>query len=119
MVESAKTTINDILDELLETAHKILKYQVGIAFGQEPPEGHELYNSKQQHALLDMIKPMLNQAEQTKALNVKSSAEVVKMLKQGKVSVDEAMKLLQLIDKQVQVEGAELKLGLKRDAAKL
>ena len=119
MVESAKTTINDILDELLETAHRVLKYQVGIAFGEEPPEGHELYNHKEQHVLLDMIKPMLHSAEQTKSLNIKSSAEVVKMLKQGRISVDEAMKILRLIDKQVQVEGAEIKLDLKKDAAKL
>ena len=119
MVEQAKTTINDILDELLETAHRVLKYQIGVAFGVDPPEGSELYNSKEQHRLLDMIKPMLHQAEQTKQINAKSSTEVVKMLKQGKISVDEAMKILTLIDKQVQVEGAELKLGLKKDAAKL
>ena len=67
----------------------------------------------------NMIKPMLHSAEQTKSLNIKSSAEVVKMLKQGRISVDEAMKILRLIDKQVQVEGAEIKLDLKKDAAKL
>jgi len=119
MTDAPKTTINDILDELLETAHRVLKYQIGIAFGAEPPEGSENYNNKEQHVLLDMIKPMLNQAEQTKQINAKSSTEVIKMLKKGTVSVEEAMKILRLIDKQTKVEESELRLGLHREAATL
>jgi hypothetical protein len=58
---------------------------------------------------------MLQEFQETKKIDANSSSEVVKMLSAGKITPSEAIKILEVIESKVRVEGEEMKLGLKKE----
>ena len=110
-----RSSLDEIAEDLIDAAHVIHKYHIGIALGQDPPEGFEKGNKEYQHMILETVEPLLKKYEETKNINATSSNEVINLLKTGKVKPQEALQLLSLISMRTKVEEEELKLQLKKE----
>jgi len=113
-----KVSIEDIAETLIRAASRIFQYHISIAFGQEPPEGFESGNKDYQQKILDQVSPMIKEYQQTKQLTATSANSVITLLSRGKVTPTEALALLGVIKKRVDVEEDELALRLKKDLIK-
>jgi len=109
-----KKTMNDVLDHLISTSAKILDYRCGLAMGEDPPDGSELYNKEEQLRILDLIKPILRQTKQTQQLEARSAQDVIDLLKSGKITIEDAHLLMGLIKLKVDMEESEIKSELQR-----
>ncbi len=110
-----KILVGDVLDDLVNAASTFLKYRIGVAMGKTPPPGSENYNPAEQKYIIDLVKPLLEKAQQSKAVEANSSRDVIKLLTKGKITPNEAKELLMLMKDQTLVEREELKVGLQRE----
>jgi hypothetical protein len=115
--KTEKTHINDVLDGLVEAVSKIMDYRVGVAMGLKPPKGHENYNAEEQKYLIDLVKPILDKAQQSRTIEANSSRDVIKLLTNGKITPNEAKELLMVMKDQTLVEEKEIKVGLQKNIA--
>jgi hypothetical protein len=108
-------TLEDMTRRLVQVAYKIQEYHIATALGLPPPEGFEKGDTNRQNEILAKVTPMLQEFQETKKIDANSSSEVVKMLSAGKITPSEAIKILEVIESKVRVEGEEMKLGLKKE----
>jgi len=113
-----KVSVDAIAETLIRAADRIYKYHISIAFGQEPPEGFEAGNKDYQQKILDLVSPMVKEYQQTKQITATTAGSVIALLSKGKVTPSEALALLSIIKKKVDVEEDELALKLKKDLIK-
>jgi hypothetical protein len=110
-----KATIKDIAENLIKAADRIYRYYIGIALGQEPPEGFEQGNKDYQTQILAQVGPMLKDYQQTQKINADSSGAVIDLLKNGKVTPRDAIDLLKVISTKLSVEEDEMQHKIKRE----
>ncbi|MES0340745.1 MAG: hypothetical protein ABUK08_00360 [Candidatus Humimicrobiaceae bacterium] len=114
-IKNKKIHITEVLDDLVGAASRFLKYRIGVAMGETPPAGHENYNPAEQKYIIELVKPLLEKAQQSKAIEANSSRDVIILLTKGKITPNEAKELLMLMKDQTSVEKEELKVGLQRN----
>ena len=113
-----KVSVEDIAETLIRAAARIYRYHISIAFGQEPPPGFETGNKDYQQKIIDQVSPMIKEYQQTKQITANTSGSVITLLSKGKITPSEALSLLSIIKKKVDVEEDELALKLKKDLIK-
>lgn len=113
-----KVSVEDIAETLIRAAARIYRYHISIAFGQEPPDGFEAGNKDYQQKIIDQVSPMIKEYQQTKQITANTAGSVITLLSKGKVTPSEALALLSIIKKKVDVEEDELALKLKKDLIK-
>jgi len=118
--------LSDIVDNIVDKAYQIIVWKIiaatdqtevqdvwGIAEGL--PAGYMNYDHKLLDSILDMVKPLLSSAQQTKKVEAETAKDIVALIKTGKLSIEEAMKLMNLLKSKVEVEEKESKFRLQKN----
>jgi hypothetical protein len=117
-IKSKKIHINDIVDDLVDTVGTILKYRSMVAMGiklDAEETGYPNWDKKHQNELVDLVKPLIKNAQQSRIIEAECSKDVIKLLTKGKIATKEAMGLLALMDTKNRVEEGELKIQMQKD----
>lgn len=118
-----KVRVEDVVDSIVEKAYQIIEWRMARAtpgYGDRNlvPEGYDHFHQDALSEILDLVKPMLGKAQETRLINAKTSNEVMKLLARGKVSMSEARELLAVLSSKLKVEEEEMKLDLKKTIVK-
>ena len=100
------TTAAEVRAVLLDAAADIITYKVAMASGQEVPDsidGRYFDKEEQQHVWAAIV-PMMQQAGDLQKTQAESTQEVIKALSAGKITVNDALKLMDILDKQANIE---------------
>ena len=92
-----KKTTQDITDMVIDAAYTVYEHKCRMAQGLAPINGAEFGDPQAQKELAQLVAPLIQSAQTTKQLEVQSVADALAMLKRGKVSVQECLKLVELI----------------------
>lgn len=116
-----KTTVNGIVDNLIDVVGKIIEYKSMIAMGLPLPKevDYSVWNKPYQQELMDLAKPMIQNAQQGRVLEAESSRDIIKLLGQGKINFKEAASLLELMKDKAKLEEQEIKNKMQKDLADL
>ena len=102
--------LHEITDLLIDTAYQIVDYKGKVALGvpsEELPENYISFDDSSQNYIMDLVRPMLRTAQQIKKVQADSVKDVIKQLSKGKLTIDEATKLIELIGTKVEAEVME------------
>jgi hypothetical protein len=105
-----KRELYEVTEMLVDLAYKIIEYRGKLAFGvtsEDLPENYVNFNIVSQNYIMDLVKPLLGTAQQTKKIQAETVKDVIKQLGSGKVSLDEAKKLIELITAKAEAEMLE------------
>jgi hypothetical protein len=119
-----KPHLSDIVDELVETTYDLLRWRIIASKNRVIededkarelglPKGWHMYDHKELNKIVDMVKPMLKDAQSTRKIEAQTSLEVVSLLRKGIISIEDAMKLMNLVKSRVEVEEKETRLKLQ------
>jgi len=118
MKKTNQDKINDMLDELIEAAHLIVKHKIFLAIGDQnekkgeedfQPEAPILpYRYQEEHAnwVMEMVEPHLAKAQILREIEMNNSSQVMGLMASGKITLKEAQQLVSLM--RVQIDTAEL-----------
>lgn len=118
MKNDEKPNLSDIVDCLVEETYNILKWRIiaskNVIIRDEeearalglPPDWFS-YDHKELNKIVDMVKPMLKDAQSTRKIEAQTALEVVQLMQKGKISISDAMSLMTLIKTQVEVQEKE------------
>ena len=109
-----KVHVDEIVDRLVEVAQQILEYKIGVAMGEDPPEGHGKYNKEFQEYIVDFIKPMIKKSQQSREIEAQSTNDIIKMLSAGQISITQAVELISLLKDKLKVEKDTLTIDLQK-----
>jgi len=110
-----KTSINDVVDELIAATAKILTHKARVALGEEPSEDAHKFCKNEMAEILKIATPLIQACQVSRGLEANSSSEVVKMLSEGKITPAEAVALLKLVKDKVEVEAKEMEHQIKME----
>lgn len=108
--------LNDVVDSLVDSAFRILEFRALLALGQheEMPDNWVSFDHEQQDVIIDLVKPLLSSAQQTRKITAETSKDIIALIKKGKVSIAEGKELLVMTKMQLDVESAELQMDMKK-----
>ena len=110
-----KSSLNDVVDDLVIVTAKILRYKAGIAMGEEPPEDSHAYSKKEMEEILKLMTPLIQGVQASRQITANTSAEVIGLLAEGKVSAAEALALLKMVKEKVGIEEKEMEHKIKKE----
>lgn len=113
-VDHETQDITEIAENLISVAKRIYDYRIAIALGEKPKEALNHGFIDYQQYIIDLVEPMIKDYQQTKNIDAKSASEVIKLLGKGKVTPREAIELLTVIGKTIEVEEKEMKKELQK-----
>lgn len=114
----SRKTLSNVVDRLVENAYNILNWKYISATEQMPgmdkvakglPKGYMNFDHAKLEQILRMAEPLLKDAQATRRVEAQSSNEIIKLIGRGKVSLDEAIKLMSLMKIKLEVEEKEAK----------
>ena len=107
----ATKNLNNILDLLVRNAYQFLEWKLMHAIGQEKelPEGYFNFDHEFLNEVIRKMDPLLSAALHARKMEAETSKDIVKLLSKGKVSLDEATKLMMLARTKLEVEEKETK----------
>lgn len=114
--------LNDIVNMLVKNAYRFLEWKLIAAINQEVgmeieaeglPEGYFNFDHQKLDYIIDLVRPMLKDVQQTKKIQAESSKQIISMLSNGKITIAEAKGLFEMIDAKVELEAKEKKSELK------
>ena len=119
-MENDNKQLSDIVDNIVDKAYKIIEWKIIAATEQRVsddqfnlvsglPVGYMNFDHEVLNSVLDMVKPLLSSAQQTKKVEAETAKDIVKLIKSGKLSIEDAMKLMNLLKSKVEVEEKESK----------
>ena len=124
MPENTKQ-LSDILDAVVDKAYQIIQWKIIAATEQRVsedqfklvsglPVGYMNFDHEILDSILNMVKPLLSSAQQTRKVEAETAKDIVRLIKEGKLTIDEAMKLMTLTKKKIEVENEEAKAKLQQ-----
>lgn len=125
-----KHNLSDIVDELVEETYNLLKWRIiasknrVIEDEQKArdlglPENYHIFDHTELNKIVDLVKPMLRDVQSTRKIEAQTSLEVIQLLQKGAVSIEDAIKLMNLVKSKVEVEEKEVKVKIQNDMYKL
>ena len=122
-------SLNDVVDMLVDNAYHFWRWKLIAAqqqtrsFDKEPkgiPKGYYTgYDHEEMDRVIAIITPLLAAAQQTRTVEAQTSKDIVKLVSSGKISIDEATKLMTLTKIRLDVEEKELKKDLQAEMLKV
>ena len=112
-----RLSLNEVVDDLVVVVAKILAHKGRVALGEEPAEEDYKYNKSAMNEILELAKPLIQSTQASRSITANTSAEVVNMLSEGKVTPAEGIALLKLIKEKVEAETKELEHQLRKELA--
>ena len=94
---SDEPSLVGISDKLVRAANVIVDHKIAIALGLETNNNSIFFNQPEVEWILARVEPMLKTVQQTKKIQAESMADVVSLLKDGKVSLSEAKQVMDLV----------------------
>lgn len=128
--ETRKPNLSDIVDELVETTYHLLRWRIiasqnRVIEDEEKarelglPENYFIFDHTELNKIVDLVKPMLKDAQSTRKIEAQTSLEVIQLLQRGDVSVEDAIKLMNLVKSKVEVEEKETKVKIQKNMYEL
>jgi hypothetical protein len=128
--ETRKPNLSDIVDELVETTYHLLRWRIiasqnRVIEDEEKarelglPENYFIFDHTELNKIVDLVKPMLKDAQSTRKIEAQTSLEVIQLLQRGEVSVEDAIKLMNLVKSKVEVEEKETKVKIQKNMYEL
>ncbi len=125
-----KPNLSDIVDELVETTYDILRWRVIASKNRVIededkarelglPDNWHTYDHTELNKIVDMVKPMLKDAQSTRKIEAQSSFQVIQLLEKGAISIEDAMKLMNLLKSKVEVQEKETRVRIQDEMYKL
>lgn len=95
--------INDVVDLLVDNAYQILNdrllyHQNKFDELSVPKSEYIIQNNEELLKIVDLIKPMLKSAQQTRQIRAESAKDVTRALRMGKITINEAKELLKVVE---------------------
>lgn len=84
-------------DKLIRAANVIVDHKIAIALGFEANPNSIFFNQPEVEWILARVEPMLKTVQQTKKIQAEGMADVTKMLANGKISINEAKQIMELV----------------------
>lgn len=119
--------LSDIVDKLIENTYNILnwkylsatRYSADDEYPEGLPEEYDMYDQDELDKIVKLVEPLLRTAQQTRKFEAETSKDIVKLISSGKVSLDEAIKLMDVVRAKVEVQVAEDKRAMTKKLTKL
>ena len=89
--------INKIKSELLKSAVLVVEQKIALATGKEPPLRIGDYLEKEFDDIWKLLVPMLQKANDNESLSVQNTTEVMNLLAKGKITPEQALKLMEVL----------------------
>ena len=94
-----------VLSGSMPIIRELLRKATGELFDErDPAKGFTGYDLKARDMVISIITPMLQSAGEIQALNAASASEVIQLLKEGKVSFQEAKELMSIVQMQFEMD---------------
>lgn len=119
-----KKNLNDIVDRIVDQTYHILNWKIihamtPMAGMDEIPEGlpedYFNYDHGKLDEVVEIVRPLLKAAQQTRKVEAETSQDVIKLISKGKITMTEAVELMSLVKLRTSVEEQELTLQMKKD----
>jgi hypothetical protein len=107
-----RQSVENIAEKIIWTAKRIFDYRIAVAMGEKPPEALNRGFLDYQQYIIELVEPMILKYQQTKEIEATTSAEVIGLLRKGKITAKDAIELLAVIGKTKEVEEKELRAEL-------
>ncbi len=113
--------LSNVIDKIVESAFRVVEYKSAIAFNEvdDLDEGYTLYNNDAMDYIVNLAKPLLTTAGQTKKIEAQSAAGVLKMLASGKLSPTEASAMMMMLKNKVELEDKEMQAQMQEKLMKM
>lgn len=113
-VDHENQSVDQIAENLISVAKRIYDYRIAVALGEKPREALNRGFVEYQQYIISLVEPMILDYQQAKNIDAKSANEVIKLLGKGKVTPKEAIELLNVVGKTIEVEEKELRNMLQK-----
>lgn len=95
-----RITPNDLRAEFLREAKPVMDAYIDVACGNGAMKGNkEIYGK-----VWDVLSQVILQADDMRIIHVRSNADILKLLRRGKITVDEAERLMSVMQKMFEME---------------
>ncbi|RLI66173.1 MAG: hypothetical protein DRO88_02585 [Promethearchaeia archaeon] len=123
-------SLSDIVDKLVANTYQILQWKFIFATNRMLededeavkaglPRGYVNFDHTKLEQIVSMVEPLLKDAQATRKIEAQSSKDIIKLISQGKISLDEAIKLMSLMKIKLEVDEREIKNQLQKEVIKL
>lgn len=98
------TTIQEMREIFLKKGMKVLKHKLCLATGEDSPLDFSVIAREDVDDICKVLYPIIQQSEELRALNAKSTSDVIQLLGKGKITPEQAFKLMEILEKQQNIE---------------
>lgn len=107
--------VEDLTGMLIDKTYNILEWKIYYAMNEKDklPEGYLNFDHKMLDEVVRITSPLLKNAQLTKKLNAESTQSILKQLNSGKITTDEALKLMALSKSQLELKERQGKLDIQ------
>jgi hypothetical protein len=116
---------SDINNKILTNAYNILHWQFLSATTQTKPgitknvkglpPDYEYYDHEKLSQIVELVKPLLKDAQTTKKVEAENSQSIINLISSGKIPVNEGIKLMALLKSKLELEEKEKKAELQAE----
>lgn len=109
-------SIQDITSLLIDRTYKVLEWRIHYAMNEmdKLPKGYLNFNHKALDEIVKLTEPLLKNAQLTKKIDAESTKSILDQLNSGKITTDEAVKLMKVMKSKTEVEEREAKLDIQK-----
>jgi len=97
-------TIPEVVDYLVDEVMDLLEICMLRAKGIPVPRKYDMASEDMQVQMINLVKPLIQSSQETRAINATTVNDVVQLLKKGKVNIHEAKDLMKLIQMKADME---------------
>ena len=96
--EGEEPSLMGISEKLIQAANVIVDHRIAIALGLETNKNAIFYNNAESEWILARVEPMIKSIQQAKKIKADQTNDVIGLLKKGKLSIQEAKDMIDLIN---------------------
>jgi len=118
-------SVSDIHNKIITNAYNILNWQFISATTQTKPgmtesadglpPNYEHYDHEKLSQIVELVKPLLKDAQTTKKVEAENSQSILNLISSGKIPVNEGIKLMALLKSKLELEEKEKKAELQSE----
>lgn len=108
--------LSDIVELIVNKTHQIIEWRIYDALLEKDklPEQYYHFDHKKLEEILAMTKPLLSSAQQTRKIEAETSKNIISAITSGKLSIDDATKLMAMTKLKLEVEDKEISINIKK-----
>lgn len=108
--------LSDIVEFIVDHSFRIIQWRLLAAMNlnDELPDDYFKYDQDKLSEILEMAKPMISAAQQSKKIEAETSKSIVGAVASGKLTIDEAIKMMAMTKIKLEVEDKEMTSAMKK-----